>query len=165
VHVKGLEPPGYDPRVLKGMGLGYATSDRGACHLRATFYKAELGGLVAPDEVEGKARVFAEWEDRLTLMDALILCRFFRDLYLWDEVSLLLKGITGLELDKDDVRRIASRITNKAREFNVREGMTKEDDTLPRRFLEEGLADSGKVLPRSEFRQMLDEYYALRGWD
>lgn len=66
IHVKGMEPAGYDPRVLKGMGLAYATSDRGACHLRATFYKPELSGMIAPDQIEGKAKLFIDFEDRLT---------------------------------------------------------------------------------------------------
>lgn len=165
VHVKGLEPPGYDPRVLKGMGLGYATSDRGACHLRATFYKPELAGIISPDQIEGKAKVFTEWEDRLTLMDALIICRFFRDLYLWEEFSVIIKAITGMELDERQLERISSNIANKVREFNLREGMKREDEVLPKRFLEEKLEDSGKMLSRAEFDKMLADYYRIRGWD
>jgi len=74
VHVKGLELPGYDPRVLKGCGLAFATADRGACHLRATFHNPEIKGLIAPETIEGKAELFIDFEDRLTLMDTLILC-------------------------------------------------------------------------------------------
>ena len=59
VHVKGMEPPGYDPRALKGMGLAYAVSDRGACHLRSTFYKAKLAGLIDPDPDRGQGRTFS----------------------------------------------------------------------------------------------------------
>ena len=77
IHVKGLEPAGFDPRVLKGMGLAYATSDRGACHLRATFYKSELSGQIDPDQIKGKAKLFVDYEDKMTLFDALILCRFY----------------------------------------------------------------------------------------
>ncbi|MEW6276928.1 MAG: aldehyde ferredoxin oxidoreductase family protein, partial [Bacillota bacterium] len=66
IHVKGLEPAGYDPRILKGMGLGYATSARGACHLRATFYKPELAGIISPAAIEGKAALYVEYENRLT---------------------------------------------------------------------------------------------------
>jgi len=68
VHVKGLEPAGYDPRVLKGMGLAYATADRGACHLRATFYKPELSGMIGPDQVKGKARLIVDYEDRKSVV-------------------------------------------------------------------------------------------------
>ena len=84
VHVKGMEPPGYDPRALKGMGLAYAASDRGACHLRSTFYKPELSGMIKPDQIEGKAELFLEFEHRLTLFDTLIFCRFYRDFYPWE---------------------------------------------------------------------------------
>ena len=164
VHVKGLEPAGYDPRVLKGMGLAYATSDRGACHLRATVYKAELSGVIPPDQIEGKAELLIDFEDRHTLFDALIICRFFRDLYPWEVLSLIINATTGMRLDKKQLQEIASNITNKAREFNLREGMKGEDDTLPKRFFEEKLKDSGKVLLRSDFQKMISDYYKLRGW-
>ena len=165
IHVKGLEPPGYEPRVLKAMGLAYAINDRGACHLRATVYKAELSGIIPPEQIEGKAEVLIDFEDRHTLFDSLILCRFFRDLYPWEKISLLINAATGMELDKKGLQKLALDITNKAREFNLREGMTKADDTLPKRFFEEKLEDSGKVLPKSEFDKMLSDYYKLKGWD
>ena len=164
VHVKGLEPAGYDPRVLKGMGLAYATSDRGACHLRATFYKAELSGMMAPDQIEGKAEMVIDFEDRHTLFDSLIVCRFFRDLYPWDILSRIIKGTTGMDLDRKQLQRLGWNITNTAREFNLREGMSKADDTLPKRFFEEKLGDSGKVLLKSDFTRMLSDYYSLKGW-
>jgi len=164
VHVKGLEPAGYDPRVLKGMGLAYATSDRGACHLRATVYKAELSGMIAPDQIEGKAEVLIDFEDRHTLFDSLILCRFFRDVYTWEMLSLIIEGTTGRQLSKEQLSRIAASITNKVRKFNLREGMSVADDTLPKRFFEEPLEDSGKVLVKSDFDRMLADYYRLRGW-
>jgi len=165
IHVKGLEPPGYEPRILKGMGLAYATSDRGACHLRATFYKAELSGMMSPEQIEGKAEMLIDFEDRHTLFDSLILCRFFRDLYGWEELSLIINAATGIELDKKQLQKMAQTITNKAREFNIREGMSEADDTLPKRFFEEKLEDSGKVLLRSEFDKMLSDYYRLKCWD
>ena len=164
VHVKGLEPAGYDPRVLKGMGLAYATADRGACHLRATVYKAELSGTMAPDQIEGKAELLIDFEDRHTLFDSLIICRFFRDLYPWETLSLIIKGTTGMDLDKKQLQRLASNITNKVREFNLREGMSKAADTLPKRFFEEELQDSGSVLLKSDFDRMVSDYYRLRGW-
>ncbi|MBL7062027.1 MAG: aldehyde ferredoxin oxidoreductase C-terminal domain-containing protein, partial [Dehalococcoidia bacterium] len=153
-----------DPRVLKGMGLAYATSDRGACHLRATFYKAELSGMMDPDQIEGKAEMVIDFEDRHTLFDSLIVCRFFRDLYPWDILSRIIRGTTGMDLDRKQLQRLAWNITNKAREFNLREGMSKADDTLPKRFFEEKLEDSGKVLLKSEFARMLSDYYSLKGW-
>ena len=165
IHVKGLEPPGYEPRVLKGMGLTYATADRGACHLRATFYKAELSGMIDPDQIEGKAEMLIDFEDRHTLFDSLILCRFFRDLYPWEKIAVLIKATTGMELDKKQMQKMALGITNKAREFNLREGMTAAADTLPERFFKEKLEDSGKVLLKSDFDKMLSDYYKIKGWD
>ena len=165
IHVKGLEPAMYDPRVLKGMGLAFATSDRGACHLRATIFRAELSGMIAPDEIEGKAEVLIDFEDRHTLFDTLIICRFFRDLYPWEKISTIINATTGMEPDKRQLQKMASNTTNKAREFNLREGMKKAtDETLPKRFFEQKLEDSGKVLPKSDFDRMLSDYYRLKGW-
>jgi len=165
IHVKGMEPAGYDPRVLKGMGLAYGTSDRGACHLRATFYKPELANMIDPDQIEGKAEMFAEWEDRLTIFDSLILCRFYRDLYQWEELSTIIKGTTGIDLDKEDIRSIAGAITNNTRRFNLREGLTPEDDKLPRRFYSEALPETGKVITEEQMEQLLSDYYSMRGWN
>ena len=164
VHVKGLEPAGYDPRVLKGMGLAYGTSDRGACHLRATFYKPELSGIIDPDQIHGKAAVFTEWEDRLTIFDTLVLCRFYRDLYQWEELATMIEGTTGLKLDKAGMRAIAANVTNATRWFNIREGLRPEDDHLPRRFYRDAL-ESGKIITEDEMKTLLDEYYQSRGWN
>ncbi len=164
IHVKGLEPAGYDPRVLKGMGLAYGSSPRGACHLRATFYKPELANMIPPDRIEGKAAMFAEWEDRLVIFDTLILCRFYRDLYQWDKLSAIIRAVTGLELDTGAMRRMASFIIDNTRRFNIREGLTAEDDHLPKRFLTEVLPDSGKVITGAQSLQLLRDYYLARGW-
>lgn len=131
VHVKGLEPAGYDPRVLKGMGLAYAVSPRGACHLRSTFYKPELAGMIDPDQIENKAELFLDFEDRCTLFDAIILCRFYRDFYTWEELAKVFEMTTGIFLSKDALREIAANISDATRMFNIREGLTKADDTLP----------------------------------
>jgi aldehyde:ferredoxin oxidoreductase len=165
IHVKGLDPAGYDPRILKGMGLAYATSDRGACHLRATFYKAELSGMIASDQMEGKAKLFLEFEDRFNIHDSLILCRFYRDLYWdWNFLSTIVEVTTGLRLDEAGLREISSTIQNETRRFNLREGITSKDDTLPRRFFEEPLGKDGRVIRREDLGKMLQDYYALRGW-
>jgi len=164
VHVKGMEPAGYDPRVLKGMGLGYATSDRGACHLRSTFYKAELSGMIDPDETTGKAKLFIDFEDRLTIFDTLILCRFYRDLYPWETLVELLQTITGEDLDKSGLQEVATRIADLVRRFNLREGMNPDADRLPKQ-LHRRLEDSGKVITVAELKLMLDDYYCLRSWD
>jgi len=164
VHVKGMEPAAYDPRTEQGMALAYATSDRGACHLRATVYKAELSGMIPLDQSEGKAEILIDFEDRHTLFDALILCRFFRDLYPWEKIGEIIYGTTGLELDKKQLQAMALNISNATREFNLREGMSPADDSLPPRFFEK-LEDSGNVLRKSDFDRMLADYYRIKGWD
>jgi aldehyde:ferredoxin oxidoreductase len=165
IHVKGLEPAGYEPRVLKGMGLSYATSDRGACHLRATFYKSELSGQIDPDQIRGKARVFVEDEDRVTLFDTLILCRFFQDLIDWNDLQVLVRSITGMDLDKGGLRQVAANVSNAARWFNIREGVTRADDKLPKRFFQETLGKDKKIFREKDLNRMLNEYYESRGWD
>jgi len=165
IHVKGLEPAGYDPRILKGMGLAYGTSDRGACHLRATFYKPELSNMIPRDQIEGKAAMFAAWEDRLTIFDTLVLCRFYRDMYQWEEITTMLKATTGLELDIEQMRGIASAVTDNTRRFNIREGLTARDDSLPKRFLTEALPETNRVITEEEMSRLLSDYYEARGWD
>lgn len=165
VHVKGLEPAGFDPRALKGMGLSYAVNARGACHLRATFYKAELSGQIEADAIEGKAELFTDYEDRATLFDTLILCRFFRDMVLWDELATLISATTGLDLDKAGLQRIAANVVDATRQFNLREGLTAEDDTLPDALFDNDLSDSGKGITRAELDMLVAEYYAVRGWN
>ena len=95
---------------------------------------------------------------------SLIICRFFRDLYPWEAISLIINATTGMDLNKKQLQGMASNITNKAREFNLREGMTKRDDTLPKRFFEQKLEDSGKLLLSTHFEKMLSDYYRLKGW-
>ena len=164
VHVKGMEPAGYDPRVLKGMGLAYATSDRGACHLRTTFYKPELARMIPADAIEGKAAMLIDFEDRLTLFDCLILCRFYRDMYTWEKLSESIGLVTGLPSDKESLSAVAGHVADMTRRFNLREGMTAEADRLPRFLLKTPLP-SGHALTEEEMEVMLADYYRLRGWD
>ncbi len=165
IHVKGLEPAGYDPRVFKGMGLAFGTSDRGACHLRANFYLAELNGTVDPAQIQGKAAVLAEWEDLSTVMDTLILCRFYMDIYPWDRLSEVLGAVTGLKLSVTKLRSIAGRIANNTRRFNIREGLTAAEDRLPKRFSSEVLPETQKSISLEQMAILLREYYAARNWD
>jgi aldehyde:ferredoxin oxidoreductase len=164
IHVKGMEPAGYDPRVLKGMGLAYGSSPRGACHLRATFYKPELAGMIPKEQIEGKAEMFVEWEDRLTIFDTLVLCRFYRDLYQWENLSLMIKGLTGLDLDTPALKAIAARCSDATRRFNLREGLTPKDDLLPPRFHDESLPETGEVITREDMSTLMKDYYRHRRW-
>ncbi len=164
VHVKGLEPAGYDPRVLKGMGLTFGTSPRGACHLRTTFYKPELSGLIPPDQTKDKAEMLIDYEDRLNIFDTLVLCRFYRDLYTWEELETSIYKVTGQPSSKADLRKVARTIVNMTRAFNIQEGLQIDDDRLPGRLHKEALP-SGKSLTSSEMEYMLQDYYRLRGWN
>lgn len=165
IHVKGLEPSGYDPRVLKGVGLGYATSARGACHLRATFYKPELAGIISPESIDGKAALYIEYEDRLTVFNTLILCVFFRDMLQWSELQVLIKALTGWDYSAEELRQTANDIITMTRRFNLREGIGKEYDTLPSRLFKQSLPETRASLTEAELAYMLQEYYTLRGWD
>jgi len=161
IHVKGLEPAGFDPRVLKGMGLSYATSARGACHLRGTFYKAELSGEIDCNQIKGKAAVHIDYEDRAALVDSLILCRFFRDFTLWPQIRELIQATTGLALDKRRLELLANATTERTRAYNRREGLSSATDTLPRRFFKEK-TEEGIGITEDELKTMIAEYNAIR---
>jgi aldehyde:ferredoxin oxidoreductase len=161
IHVKGLEPAGFDPRVLKGMGLSYATSARGACHLRGTFYKAELSGMIKKEQIEGKARLMIDFEDRAAISDSLILCRFFRDFIQWELLADLIEATTGMRFSKPELEDLANNITNMTRAYNLREGLDASTDRLPKRFFREATAE-GATLTEPEFHVMLDEYNRIR---
>ena len=164
IHVKGMEPPGYDPRVLKGVGLGYATSARGACHLRATFYKPELAGMISPSVVEGKAALYIEFEDRLTIFNTLINCVFYRDLLQWDELQTIIKALTGWYYSVEELRRMANEIITMTHDFNLREGLDRASDNLPKRMYRDKLPETGASLTQEEMDYMLRDYYSIRGW-
>jgi aldehyde:ferredoxin oxidoreductase len=164
VHVKGLEPAGYDPRKLKGMGLTFGTSPRGACHLRTTFYKPELAGWIPPEQIENKANMLIDYEDRLNIFDTLILCRFYRDLYSWEELEKSINLVAGIKVSKEMLRKIASTITDMTRKFNIQEGFQPVDDRLPERLHKEALPEGG-ILSKDEMEYLLQDYYRIRGWD
>lgn len=159
MHVKGLDPAGYDPRVFKGMALSYGISDRGACHLRTTFYKPEIAGIISPDKIEGKAELLIDYEDRLAFFDSLIICRFFRDIYSWEELEKIYTILTG---EKEDIRAISKNIVQLTREFNLREGLKKEDDIPSSKFFEKTL--EGANITKQQYEYLLNDYYKLRGW-
>jgi len=164
IHVKGLEPPGYDPRSLKGMGLSFGISDRGACHLRTTFYKPELAGIINPKAIKGKAKLLIEYENRLTLFDTIILCRFFRDIIYYDELKSILKLLLGKDFSKNELFEIGENITNLTREFNLREGLEPiKDDMIPEYFFNNPIQKDS--ISKDEYLQLLKDYYSLKGWN
>ncbi|WP_020674600.1 aldehyde ferredoxin oxidoreductase family protein [Geopsychrobacter electrodiphilus] len=165
IHVKNLEPAAYDPRALKGMGLAYATSPRGACHMRATIYKSEVSGKMPPAQIEGKALEMIDYEDRLILHDTFVLCRFYRDFYLWPELTKIIQLTTGFDMNEAEVRETSRRVADLVRNFNLREGLIKEDDWLPERFFDEPLPETGASITREELAKMRSDYYYERGWN
>ena len=165
VHVKGMEPAGYDPRAQKGMGLGFATATRGACHLRATMYKPELTGVIDPHEIVGKAAIYCDWEDRLTIMDCLVYCRFYRDLVQWPYITAVVNAAVGTDYTEDDLHRIANRITTMTHDFNAGRGIGRETERLPQWVSDKPMEDeTAWTFPQSEMEYMLADYYRIRGW-
>ncbi len=177
MHVKGLELPGYDVRGAKAHGLNYATAYTGADHNRGYAFQ-EVFGVPIPYEVdrfaaEGKGKL-TKWNQdvRSVTCDAATMCAFLLDMAVpaiaTQNTADLMEAVTGLKYTAEEVEAVGERINNLARAFNVREGFTREDDTLPDRLMTEPLkegASKGQVISKDELKQMLDEYYTERGWD
>jgi aldehyde:ferredoxin oxidoreductase len=170
-HVKGLEIPGYEPRALQTMALGFAVGSRGADHNRSGAYEVDFSARA--DRLHGspEAAVLAvETEDRSALLDSLILCKFLRGVFgdLFVESAELLAHVTGWDVSADELHTTARRIVVAKKLYNIREGWSMAEDTLPKRFLSEGLPDAtaaGAALPRERLQEMIQAYYAARGWD
>jgi aldehyde:ferredoxin oxidoreductase len=176
MHVKGLELPAYDVRGAKAHGLNYATSYTGADHCRGYAFQ-EIFGIPIPKEVdrfaaEGKGEL-TKWNQdvRTATTDAPTMCAFLLDMAVpgiaTQNTADLLAGITGFDYSADEIQTAGERINNLAAAFNVREGFSRKDDTLPERLLTEPLpggAAKGHYISREELDLMLDEYYEARGW-
>ncbi len=158
--VKGQEFPGYDPRAMQGMGLAYATSNRGACHLRASPFQDDFAHV----RTEGKAKIVKTSQDRNAAWDSTGVCLFAGNAWEIDDLVAQLAGALPGEWDSTRFLEAGERVWNMERLFNNRAGFTKADDTLPKRVLEEPApsgAGQGRV---AEIDKMLPEYYELRGW-
>ncbi len=169
MQVKNMEVPGYDPRGAFGMALSYATSDRGACHMRSFPVGQEIvEGSLPAATFEGKAdwviNAEAGGQNFFALKFSGIWCDFWAiDL---EQIGILMRHLWGREFSSDEL--IGERIWNLGRLFNLREGLTAADDSLPARMHDQPFAAgaaAGQVIDREEFAQALAEYYALRGWD
>ncbi|NQU58178.1 MAG: aldehyde ferredoxin oxidoreductase family protein [Rhodospirillales bacterium] len=157
--VKGQEIPGYDGRAMQGMGLAYATSNRGACHLRASPYGDDFEHI----RTEGKARVVIDTQDETGATDSAGICQFPG--YSLDEISALLSAACEGDWSAENLAVVGERIWNLEKQFNLAAGLTAADDTLPERMLKDPApsgAGKGRVC---ELDKMLPEYYELRGWD
>ena len=165
--VKGQEFPAYDPRGIQGMGLAYATSNRGACHLRGYTVASEILGIpekTDPLETDGKAGLVKAFQDVTAAWDSTGLCLFTSFAWTLDNVAPQMDAACEGEWTSDRLLEAGERIWNLERDFNAKAGFTAADDTLPPRLLEEraktGPAE-GKVTGLAE---MLPEYYQERGW-
>ncbi len=169
-QVKGLEIPGYEPRALQTMALGFAVGTRGADHNKSGAYELDFSDRVYRLRGSEEAgRLAVEPEDRAALIDSLVLCKFLRGVFadLFDESAQMLRAVTGEDFTADELRQTASRIVALKKAFNIREGWKPEDDTLPQRFLSEGLpegASKGAVVPVERLQAMIRAYHRQRGW-
>ncbi len=167
IHVKGLEPAGYDPRGLYGIALGYAVSPRGACHMRSCAYRPNLAGAINRFSADGQAALVKDLEDFYCVVDSLVYCRFLClpiiGMY-WDEISRLLEIVTGKDYSVQKLKEIGERIHNLTKRFNEREGI--REDKLPKLFFKSPIKiyDRNAVVDEESFEKMLEEYYELRGW-
>jgi aldehyde:ferredoxin oxidoreductase len=167
MHAKGQALPAYDPRGMKGMGLGYATSNRGACHLRAYVAAAELGVVpieANPLDWKGKGELVKAFQDLHAFSDSLDLCKFSA---FAEDAELYAKqyaAAMGEEISAEDIVLAGERIYNLERYYNNLAGFREGSDILPRRYLDEPSTMGGSKGHVSELDEMLAEYYAARGW-
>ena len=165
MHVKGLEMPAYHPNAAKGMALGYAVSERGACHLRGAPITEVLGGA-DPLAVDGKAQLFRDHQCESALWNSAVLCCFPGFGMSLKELCQLVNAATGFDYPTvKDFEGMGERINTLCRLFNVREGLSRVQDTLPARNLSQPLPGGparGQVV---DLDPLLDEYYDLMGWD
>ena len=169
IHSKGMELPAYCPRAAQGMGLNYAVGDRGACHLHAWTAGSEMmqPPSMDPKTIEGKAEAVRHLVNETnTVWDSTGVCRFHGWGVSPQEIFEMVNGATGFGYrDVSALCEIGERIDNLTRAFNIREGLSKKDDTLPYRLLKEPLPEGpckGQVV---RLEEMLTEYYKLSGWD
>ncbi len=166
--VRGQSIPAYDPRGLKGMGLGYATSNRGACHLRGYSPASELGliGLKTdPLAWKGKGELLKLLQDLHAFSDSLDLCKFSAFAEGAEEYAAQYAAMLGLDkFTSAEVLTAGERIYNLERYYNQLAGEKPGSDTLPKRYLEEPSTMKGSEGQVCELDKMLEEYYALRGW-
>lgn len=166
MHTKGLEFPMYDPRASWAMGLSYAVSDRGGCHMRSYPIAEEIyNASIPPYTAEGKGKLVFDLSCYNAVKFSLIFCDF------WalgvDTMAEIMSLVTGKSFTEDDMNEIAENVIHLARAFNQREGFDRKDDTVPKRILNEALKSgvaAGQKIPKPDFNKMLDEYYECLGW-
>jgi aldehyde:ferredoxin oxidoreductase len=168
MSVKGLEMPAYDPRGMQGQGLLYATSNRGACHMRGNMLGLEVLGLpklIDRFQVQGKSSYVILHQNTAAAIDSLVICKFTNMGVAEEYFARVLTAVTGIPYATGDLIKVGERVWNLERLYNLREGFTRQDDTLPPRLLNEAVAEGPSQGWVNKLEPMLAEYYRARGWD
>ncbi len=168
MSVKGQEFPAYDSRGIQGMGLTYATSNRGACHLRSYTVASEVLGIPVktdPLASEGKPELVKAFQDATAAFDAAGICIFTSFAWTLEDVAPQVAAACGPEFTMEKVSEIGERIWNMERDFNNRAGFTHKDDTLPKRLLTEPAKTGPAKGLVNKLPEMLPKYYEIRGWN
>lgn len=168
MSVKKQELPAYDPRGVQGHGLHYATSNRGGCHVRGYLISPEILGY--PEKIdrfslEGKAKWVKLFQDLTAVIDSLGLCLFTSFALDLKDYCELFNCIVGEKFTPEDMLIVGERIWNLERVFNLKAGIDPKEDTLPRRLLEEPIPDGPSKGHVHKLKELLPEYYKVRGWD
>ncbi len=165
--VKGQEFPAYDGRALQGMGLAYATSNRGACHLRGYTVSSEVFGIPVktdPRETAGKPELLKAFQDATAVVDSSGLCVFTTFAWTMNDIQPQIQAACQGDWSLESLLQTGERIWNLERDFNLAAGITGKDDTLPPRLLNEPCKTGASKGMVAELGKMLPEYYSLRGW-
>jgi aldehyde:ferredoxin oxidoreductase len=168
MSVKGQEFPAYDSRGIQGMGLAYATSNRGACHLRGYTVASEVLGIPVktdPLTAEGKPELVIAFQDATAAFDSAGICIFTSFAWGLADVAPQVAAACGPEFTLENMAKIGERIWNMEREFNNKAGFTDKDDNLPPRLLNEAAKTGPAKGLVSKLPEMLPKYYAARGWN
>ena len=168
LDVKNQSIAAYDPRCMKGMGIGYATSNRGACHLRGYTPASEILGIpekTDPYEHEGKGELTATFQDLHAISDSFDICKFNAFAEGIEEYIMQYNGMTGLDVSEEELMQAGERVYNLERYYNNLAGFDGDDDSLPWKFLEDGIhGQGGSEGEYCELPEMKEEYYNHRGW-
>ena len=168
MSAKGLEFPAYDPRGMQGQGLLYATSNRGGCHMRGNMVGPEVLGLpklIDRFQVQGKSSFVILHQNVSAAIDSLVICKFTNMGVADEYFARVLSAVTGIQYDTGELTQVGERVWNLERLYNLREGFTKADDTLPPRLLNEAPTSGPSEGWVVQLEPMLKEYYRGRGWD
>ncbi|NQV85161.1 MAG: aldehyde ferredoxin oxidoreductase family protein [Rhodospirillales bacterium] len=167
MQVKGQEFPAYDGRGIQGMGLTYATSNRGACHLRSYTVASEILGIpekTDPLVTKGKAGLVMAFQDATAAVDSAGLCIFTTFAWTLDDIAPQIDAACEGGWSVDKLLEVGERVWNLERKFNLAAGFTGKDDTLPKRLLKDAVKTGPAKGLTSGLDKMLPEYYQLRGW-